>query len=148
MPEFDRFDICQAYYQLEVDYNNGGWLQERPSNVRRMEATSIQLARMKFKIGAGWRGYESLSENGKEIYDMLEYRYKFKIGYNDKLDADVQISAEERIQSVLWGHDILRDDDEEVQRLGRKILYEVLRIVGPEYFDDYKGPDTSSSNIT
>ena len=77
MPDFDTFDICEAHYQLEVDYNHGGWLHERPSNQRRMEATHVQLHRMKFAVGAGWNGYESLSENGKEIYHTLRQRYGF-----------------------------------------------------------------------
>jgi hypothetical protein len=38
MPYFDRFDICEAYAVLEWDWNMGGWLQERPTNRRRMEA--------------------------------------------------------------------------------------------------------------
>lgn len=42
------FDICQAHAQLESDYNIGGWLRERPSNQRRMEATSCQLQRMQY----------------------------------------------------------------------------------------------------
>ena len=49
MPYFDRFDICEAYAVLEWDWNMGGWLQERPTNRRRMEATSVQLARLGFK---------------------------------------------------------------------------------------------------
>jgi hypothetical protein len=76
MPYFDRFDICGAYLALEWDYNSGGWLYERPSNRRRKEATSIQLSRIHFKPGAAFNGYPSLSENGKEIYDMLVERYK------------------------------------------------------------------------
>ena len=28
----NRFNICQAYAQLESDYNVGGFLRERPSN--------------------------------------------------------------------------------------------------------------------
>lgn len=48
------FDICQAHLQLEADYNKGGWLRERPSNQRRLEATSIQLARMQYSPGARW----------------------------------------------------------------------------------------------
>ena len=78
MPYFDKFDICEAYYQIEVDYNMSGWLHERPSNKRRMESTGVQLHRMKFNVGAGWNGYESLSENGKEIYKMLQQRYGFE----------------------------------------------------------------------
>lgn len=48
------FDICQAHLQLEADYNLGGWLQERPSNKRRMEATSVQLQRMGYRPGSRW----------------------------------------------------------------------------------------------
>lgn len=73
----DKFDICEAYYQIEVDYNVGGWLHERPSNQRRKEATHVQLHRMGFKISPCWQGYESLSEAGKEIYHALERRYGF-----------------------------------------------------------------------
>lgn len=29
----DRFAICQAFYQLESDWNIGGWLRERPSRL-------------------------------------------------------------------------------------------------------------------
>lgn len=50
----DRFNICQAHAQLESDYNVDGWLRERPSNKRRMEATSIQLNRMGFSNPYGW----------------------------------------------------------------------------------------------
>jgi len=48
------FDICQAHAQLESDYNVGGWLQERPSNRRRREATSCQLHRMKYHGAGRW----------------------------------------------------------------------------------------------
>lgn len=78
MASFDRFDICEAHYTIEVDYNMGGWLHERPSNQRKMEATHVQLHRMKFKIGMAHRGFESLSENGQEIYRELQRRYGFK----------------------------------------------------------------------
>jgi hypothetical protein len=76
MAEFDRFDICEAYLVLEWDWNSGGWLHERPSNRRRMEATHVQTARMHFKPRPNL-SYETLTENGKEIYDMLEARYGF-----------------------------------------------------------------------
>ena len=48
------FDICQAYQQLESDYNRGGWLRERPSNQRRMESISCQLSRMKYSDSRRW----------------------------------------------------------------------------------------------
>ncbi len=50
----DRFSICQAYAQLEADYNVGGWLQERPSNQRRRESIGCQLARIGFSNPYGW----------------------------------------------------------------------------------------------
>lgn len=50
----DRFNICQGYAQLEADYNNGGWLQERPSNQRRKESIGCQLLRMGFSSPYGW----------------------------------------------------------------------------------------------
>lgn len=70
---WDRFDICEAYYLVEVYYNVGGWLRERPSNRRRSEATSIQLARIEFKP-APTLGYASLSDNGKAIFHGLIQR--------------------------------------------------------------------------
>lgn len=50
----DRFNICQAYAQLEADYNVGGCLQERPSNQRRRESIGCQLARLGFSNPYGW----------------------------------------------------------------------------------------------
>lgn len=52
--EVSVFDICQAHLQLEADYNNGGWVRERPSNRRRMESTGVQLLRMGFSPGMRW----------------------------------------------------------------------------------------------
>jgi hypothetical protein len=71
MAQFDRFDICEAYLALEMDFNVGGWLRERASCRWRSESVGVQLARMGFKPGCSWDGYESLSENGKEIYDAF-----------------------------------------------------------------------------
>jgi hypothetical protein len=76
--QWDRFDICEAYKAVEDDYNVGGILHERPSNKRRNEATHVQLDRIQFKVGAAWRGYGSLSENGKAIYAGLCERYGFE----------------------------------------------------------------------
>lgn len=72
--EFDRFDIMAAYWQLEIDYNIGGWLHERPSNQRRMESTSMQLSRIGYKFE---RHPDKLSKNAKKIYKVLEKRYGF-----------------------------------------------------------------------
>lgn len=48
------FAIAQAHAQLESDYNVGGMLRERPSNQRRNESTSCQLARIKFTDPYRW----------------------------------------------------------------------------------------------
>lgn len=50
----DRFNICQAYAQLESDYNKGGILQERPSSQRRNESIGCQLARIGYSAPYGW----------------------------------------------------------------------------------------------
>lgn len=78
---FDRFDICEAYAVLEWEWHLGGWLQERPSNVRRGqrrgyagEATSVQLARMHFTPKPNL-SFDTLSENGKAIYRNALYRW-------------------------------------------------------------------------
>jgi len=76
MAQFDRFDICEAYKVLEIEWNEGGWLHERPSNQRRREATHIQLARMGFNAPSVWN-YTDLTDNGKEIYQELCDRYGF-----------------------------------------------------------------------
>lgn len=74
---FDRFDICEAYCVMERYWHQDGWLQERPSNRRRREATSIQLRRIQFVPAPGLE-YETLTENGREIYDSLVSRYRLE----------------------------------------------------------------------
>lgn len=84
MAYFDRFDICEAHCVLEWDYNEGGWLHERPTNRRRMEATSIQLARIKFRAAMALE-FSSLTDNGKEIYSELVARYNLPTESNEEL---------------------------------------------------------------
>ena len=55
----NRFSICQAYAQLESDYNVGGWLRERPSNQRRLESIGAQLARIGFSNYYDWIDIEA-----------------------------------------------------------------------------------------
>lgn len=73
MAYFDRFDICEAYCVLEWDWNKDGWLRERPSNQRRMEACSVQLQRVQFRPAPNLE-YDTLTENGRAIYDAAELR--------------------------------------------------------------------------
>lgn len=82
-PYFDRFDICEAHYVLENDYNVGGWLYERPSNQRRRMSTGAQLHRMGFKPSPLLGGYDDLQENGKAIYRELVKRYNLPWGGED-----------------------------------------------------------------
>ncbi len=69
MAYFNRSDICEAHLALEWDYNEGGVLHERESNIRRNMSTAFQLGRMRFRPSILFMGYRSLSENGKDIYD-------------------------------------------------------------------------------
>ena len=93
MADWDLIDICEAHYILEVDYNCSGWLQERPSNRRRMEATHVQLHRMKFRPRSNL-SYETLSDNGKEIYRNLVLR----LGLPESKNFDVHIYAIVRVK--------------------------------------------------
>lgn len=78
MAHFDRYDICEAYAVMEWDWNLNGWLHERKTNQRRMQATSIQLARLGFKPRPNLQ-FETLEENGKAIYFDLCNRYGFVV---------------------------------------------------------------------
>ena len=68
----NRFSICQAYAQLESDYNVGGWLRERPSNQRRLESIGAQLSRMGYSNPYGWVNIEA--EPGEDAGDDDEVR--------------------------------------------------------------------------
>jgi len=63
MAYFDRFDIVSAHYAFAVDYHSGQWSD--------LYARQCRISKY-FTPGAMWKGYESLTENGKEIYDRLE----------------------------------------------------------------------------
>ena len=62
----NRFSICQAYAQLEADYNVGGVLRERPSNQRRRESIGVQLSRIGFSNHYDWIDIEA--EPSEEDY--------------------------------------------------------------------------------
>ena len=63
----NRFSICQAYAQLEADYNVGGQLRERPSNQRRRESIGAQLARIGFSNYYDW--IDVVAEPGEDEGD-------------------------------------------------------------------------------
>jgi hypothetical protein len=65
---FDRFDVCEAYYALEYDWNAGGVLWERPTCRRRRQSVGVQLHRVRFRPRPSLGGYATLTENGQAIY--------------------------------------------------------------------------------
>ena len=82
----NRFNICQAYEQLESDYNVGGWLRERPSNQRRRESIGVQLHRMGFSNPYGWIDINAEPEPGdidaeevRQIYMRAVLRLRLPI---------------------------------------------------------------------
>jgi hypothetical protein len=64
---FDRWDICEAYYIYAVEYMNG---QNSPEM-----RVLYRLHKMGYKPAGFHGGYDSLSENGKAIYQSLVQRY-------------------------------------------------------------------------
>ncbi len=60
---FDRFDIIQAHYAFACDYHGG--------QASKLYSRLCRIGRY-FTPGALWRGFDSLSENGQEIYRNLE----------------------------------------------------------------------------
>jgi hypothetical protein len=73
---FDRFDICEAYLAVEMDWNSGGILHERGRDY----SIGVQCHRLGFKAGARWNGWESLSENAREIYNAICERLRLGDG--------------------------------------------------------------------
>jgi hypothetical protein len=88
---FDRFDICGAYLALENDWNNGGWLRERPSNARRRESTGVQLHRMGFVPGRdSCCAFEYLqNDNQRAIYCNAAQRFGLPLSPDDETHAAV-----------------------------------------------------------
>jgi len=63
--QFDRFDICEAYWLYASHYHSGQW--------SRLYAVMGRLHEMQFKPAMGL-SFETLTENGQEIYQSLENR--------------------------------------------------------------------------
>lgn len=83
----NRFDIVEAHAVLEWDFNVGGWLQERPSNQRRRQATSVQLSRMRFRPRPNL-AYRTLSEEGRQCY--LDNVLRWNLPRDDELNRDIR----------------------------------------------------------
>lgn len=84
------FDICQAYAQLESDYNVGGWLRERPSNQRRRESIGVQLLRIGFEPGARWVDILHPDESDHSDDDAVRDIYLMNVlKWNLPIDAEM-----------------------------------------------------------
>ena len=59
---FDRFDIVSAHYAFCADYHEGQYSD--------LYAKLCRIGNY-FTPSMAWKGYDSLSENGKVIYDNL-----------------------------------------------------------------------------
>jgi hypothetical protein len=106
MATWDRFDICLAHQCLENDWNMGGWLQERPSNRRRMEATHVQLDRMGYSSPYGPSSFDHLLgheeyENAADIY--VQAMVSFGMGRLLTNDPDDELVAHiKRVYTPEW----------------------------------------------
>ena len=69
---FDRFDIVEAHYAFYSDYHEGQWSKK----YERLCRISDPNGRIQLRVSPLWRGFESLSENGKEIYNQLVNRFE------------------------------------------------------------------------
>jgi len=64
---FDRFDIVTAHYAFYTDYHEGQWSKK----YERLSRISNPNGKIQLRVSPLWRGFESLSDNGKEIYKQL-----------------------------------------------------------------------------
>ncbi len=60
---WDRFDIVEAHYAFLADYHEGQWSDKY--------ARLCRIGKY-FRPSPLFRGFESLTENGKAIYQQLE----------------------------------------------------------------------------
>lgn len=65
---FDRFDIVEAHYAFACDYHDG--------QSSYLYAKLCRISKY-FTPSPMFRGFESLSENAKEIYNNLVEKHEF-----------------------------------------------------------------------
>ena len=63
---FDRFDICEAWYVWASENHGGMFTKEY--------AIFGRLNRIRFVPRPSLNGWDSLTENGQEIYNAMESR--------------------------------------------------------------------------
>lgn len=97
---YDVFLICQAYNQLESDFNVDGWLRERPSNKRRMESIGCQLSRMAYSNPYDWVDIVADSEEDLADSDAEQVRFIYMM------------------KALQWGLPL----DDELKRVARRLI--------------------------
>lgn len=72
MPEFDRFDICEAYYLFHMDYHVSGYATGRRESYHGQTNSDIavRLSRINF-TPAPSLAHDTLTDNGRDIYNAL-----------------------------------------------------------------------------
>lgn len=68
MPYFDRWDIAEAHLAFCMDYHSG----QSSELYRRMCRITDPKGKIQFRPSPLWKGFNSLSENAREIYRQLE----------------------------------------------------------------------------
>lgn len=90
------YDIAQAHMQLEADYNLGGWLRERPSNKRRMEATACQLSRIGYDNGHRWVTITSADSSSRDDNDVRDIYLLNVLQWNLPIDVEMMAFIKKR----------------------------------------------------
>lgn len=86
-------DICEAHTVLEWDYNQNGWLRERPSNLRRMESSAVQIHRMGIQLRRSLGGFETLTTAGQLIYVANVLKLGLPVGKSQLLEWNHRLGA-------------------------------------------------------
>ena len=89
----DRFAICQAFAQLEADFNVGGWVRERPSNQRRRESIGCQLHRMQFESRAWWVDIEGEPDENNDDDEVRDIYIRHALQWGLPLDDGLKAVA-------------------------------------------------------
>ena len=76
---YNKFDIIEAHYAFYTDYHSGQWsdFYTRQCKIRKYFTPSIS-----------WEGYESLTDNGKDIYDQLVVKHEDIWTSDQEIDYD------------------------------------------------------------
>lgn len=103
--EFNRFDICEAYYLYQCFWHDGGmtardWARAERRPNKRPESIGVQLSRINFKPAADIN-LETLSDNGLIIYRDLVAKYENDV--DEEAEDDYRIRMRMRMRKLERG---------------------------------------------